>query len=189
MDDDKRCTAYSKQSGERCKRPRKGHATVCHMHGGNTPSVRARSREKDVEVKARRVLAEVASDFDPLGNPLVALEDMARRMIRFTDVLGGLVSELKSVRYSTGTTGEQLRAEVAVYSRALVDTTNALEKIARLDIDDRLAMIRAAQAGFVVRAVDAALDEVGAVGEVRDRGRAAAARVLRKVTVSGAEAV
>jgi hypothetical protein len=142
-----------------------------------------KAREREVEAAARRMLADVAEDFDPLGNPLVALEDMARRMIRFTEVMGNLVARLESVRYSTGTAGEQLRAEVAVYTRSMVDTTNALEKIARLDIDGKLAAITAGQMELVVLAVTAALDGAGATGRDREVGRAEAAKVLRRVTI------
>lgn len=183
MDDERRCRATSKQSGERCGQPRKGEAPTCHYHGGNTPNAVRVAREKAVEIKARKLLADVGGDFDPLGNPLVALEDMARRMIRFTDVMGDLVSRLEDVRYSSGTTGEQLRAEVAVYTRSMVDTVNALEKIGRLDIDARLAAIRGRQAEWVIAAVMAALDAAGSTGPARALGREAAAEVLRRVTV------
>lgn len=182
VDDERRCKATSKQSGERCKQPRKGLAPTCHYHGGNSPNAVKRSNERAVEAKARKVLADVAGDFDPLGNPLVALEDVARRMIRFTEVMGDLVGRLENVRYSTGATGEQLRAEVAVYSRAMVDTANTLEKIGRLDIDGRLAAIKGRQAEWVILAVMAALDAAGATGEPRALGREAAAEVLRRVT-------
>ncbi len=181
--DERRCTATSRQTGERCGQPRKGMATVCHYHGGSTPTVARKAREREVEAAARRTLAEIGEPADPLGNPLVELERMASRMIRFTEVMGDLVSRLEHVRYSTGTTGEQLRAEVAVYTRALVDTSNALEKIARLGIDERLVAIRSAQAEIVVRAVVAALDAAQATGEPRSRGRLAAAEVLRSVTI------
>lgn len=192
VDEEKRCRATSKQTGERCKQPRKGLAPTCHYHGGNSPGALVKAREKAVEIKARKLLTDVAEDFDPLGNPLVALEDMARRMVRFTDVLGGLVSRLESIRYA-GIGGEQLRAEVAVYTRSMVDTVNALEKIGRLDIDGRLMVIREHQAEKVVTAVMAALDAVGTVlagsgvdaeliAESRVRGREAAARELRGVT-------
>lgn len=178
--DERRCTATSKQSGERCKQPRKGMAPVCHYHGGNIGQVRRKAQERAVEAKARKVLADVAGDFDPLGNPLEALEDMAKRMIRFTDVMGELVGRLENIRYA-GASGEQLRAEVAVYSRAMVDTVNALEKIGRLDIDGRLAAIQGAQADRVVRVVTIVLDIVGAEGELRERARRAAAEELRRV--------
>lgn len=185
----RQCQSKSKQTGERCLNRVKEGAVVCHIHGGKSPNVRRKALERVVEVRARRVLADVSADFDPLGNPLEALEDVARRMIRFTDVMGELVGRLENVRYSAGAGGEQLRAEVAVYTRAMVDTANTLEKIGRLDIDGRLAAIRGAQAEAVVLAVMAALDAAGVVGDLREAGRVAAAKVLRSVTMENGELV
>jgi hypothetical protein len=176
----RQCQSKSRQSGEQCLNRIKEGAVVCHIHGGKSPNVRRKAREREVEVKARKVLADVAGDFDPLGNPLEALENVARRMIRFTDIMGDLVGRLESVRYA-GTTGEQLRAEVAVYTKAMVDTARTLESIGRLDIDGRLAAIQGAQADRVVRVVTIVLDIVGAEGELRERARRAAAEELRRV--------
>ena len=57
--DERRCTATSRQTGERCGQPRKGMATVCHYHGGSTPTVARKAREREVEAAARRTLAEI----------------------------------------------------------------------------------------------------------------------------------
>ena len=159
---------------------------MCHMHGASAPGVAAKGRQRLAEQKARKVLADLGHEPAPLGNPLIALEDVARRMVAFTEVAGNLVSELKGMRYSTEN-GEQLRAEVAVYTKAMKDTADVLEKINRLGLDERLVAIRAHQAAAVVRVVNAALDAAGVEGERRALGRAAAAEVLRSVTVDKQE--
>lgn len=41
-----RCQGTSKQSGARCKRRPIPGGTVCVMHGGKTPSVQARARQR-----------------------------------------------------------------------------------------------------------------------------------------------
>ena len=179
-----RCKATSKQTGERCKRPCGPGATVCHMHGGKTPIAIVRARERVVEQRARKALADLGEDPRPLGSPLIALEDIARRMIALTEVTGDLVADLKSMRYATDG-GEQTRAELAVYMRVLKDTADVLEKINRLDLDGQLNRIKAAQAEWVVEAVMAALDAAGVQGEQRAAGRLEAARVLRRVTEIG----
>ena len=43
------CTATSKQTGERCKRPASKGATVCRHHGGNTPQVRAAAERRHAQ--------------------------------------------------------------------------------------------------------------------------------------------
>lgn len=178
------CKATSKQSGQRCKRPCGPGAMVCHMHGGKTPIAQEKARERVVEQRARKVLADLGHDPAPLGNPLIALEDIARRMIALTEVTGDLVADLKAIRYATDG-GEQTRAELAVYVKVLKDTADVLEKINRLDLDGQLNRIRAAQAAWVLEAVSAGLDAAGAEGEQRAAGRLAAAKVLRRVTEIG----
>lgn len=180
------CRATSKQSGQRCKRPCGPGAVVCHIHGGNAAQVKGKAMERAVAAKARRVLADLGEDPDPLGNPLIALEDVARRMIALTEVTGNLVADLKSIRYSTPDGGgEQTRAELAAYMRILKDTADVLEKINRLDLDGQLNRIKAAQAAWVLEAVMAGLDAAGVEGEQRTAGRLEAAKVLRRVTEIG----
>lgn len=141
------------------------------------------ARERVVAERAKRVLADLGEDPDPLGNPLIALEDVARRMIALTEVTGNLVADLKSIRYaSPDGGGEQTRAELAAYMRILKDTADVLEKINRLDLDGQLNRIKAAQAGWVLEAVMGALDAAGVEGEQRAAGRLEAAKVLRRVT-------
>lgn len=43
---DRRCTATSKQSGERCKRAPIVGGFVCDIHGGGTPAVKKSARER-----------------------------------------------------------------------------------------------------------------------------------------------
>jgi hypothetical protein len=184
------CRAMSKQSGKRCRRPCGPGAVVCHMHGGKIPQVAAKARERVVAAKARKVLADLGESPDPLGNPLVALEDVARRMIALTEVTGNLVADLKSIRYSASEGGgEQTRAELAAYMRILKDTADVLEKINRLDLDGQLNRIKAAQAGWVLEAVMGALDAAGVEGEKRAAARLEAAKVLRRVTETTSELV
>ncbi len=40
------CHAKSKQSGQRCKRPAIAGGTVCHIHGGGAPHVKAAALER-----------------------------------------------------------------------------------------------------------------------------------------------
>lgn len=42
----KRCSAHSKRTGERCKKPPIRGATVCRAHGGGAPQVKASAEER-----------------------------------------------------------------------------------------------------------------------------------------------
>jgi hypothetical protein len=59
------------------------------------------------------------------------------------------------------TSGEQLRAEVGLYERAMDRLGKFLTDYARLDIDNRLAAITTSQADRVIDAIDAALAAAG----------------------------
>jgi hypothetical protein len=42
----RQCTAQSKQTGKRCKRPAIAGGTVCHFHGGAAPQVQKAAKER-----------------------------------------------------------------------------------------------------------------------------------------------
>lgn len=74
MDDNRRCTAKSKQSAERCKRAAIVGGTVCKIHGGGIPAVKA-AAERNAELEAaRRQLAALGEPdaIDP-GQALLRL--------------------------------------------------------------------------------------------------------------------
>lgn len=54
--DERRCTARSKQSGERCKRAAIVGGTVCSMHGGRAPAVAAAAGRRDERSRALEAL-------------------------------------------------------------------------------------------------------------------------------------
>lgn len=56
LDVREKCTAKSKRSGERCKRwPIRG-GTVCAIHGGNSPTVRAAAKRRLEEAEAQKAV-------------------------------------------------------------------------------------------------------------------------------------
>lgn len=63
------CTATSKRSGERCKRPARRGLTVCYMHGGNTPVAR--------DAAERRLLALLDPAIDALHKALASKDTRA----------------------------------------------------------------------------------------------------------------
>lgn len=72
--DEIRCTAKSKQSGQRCLNPRLPGATVCRMHGGQARQVKAAAAERLARAAATREAARfgVPVDVDP-GTALLDL--------------------------------------------------------------------------------------------------------------------
>jgi len=158
--DERRCTARSKNranKGERCPNWSMKGQTVCLRHGGgNTRSRKAAARriaEAELTKQANRLLVQLGAD--PVDNPLTALAELAGEVRAFKNSLGTRVNALgEEIRYKGGA-GEQLRAEVALYERAVSQFGTLLTNIARLNIDERLAAITEKQAETVMQAIRA----------------------------------
>lgn len=156
------CTATSKRSGQRCKRRPSPGARTCYMHGGRT----AKARERAAEEEARKQLARL--DVPPVEDPLSELARVCGQVLAWKDAMAERVSQLTSLRYENENGGEQLRAEVALWERALDRCERFLTAMARLDIDDRLARISEARADVIIAVFTAALERAGIVGEQFD---------------------
>jgi hypothetical protein len=146
----------------------------CANHGGCTRS----GRMAAVREQARAELA--ALDVDPVGDPLTQLALLAGQVLAWRDSMADRVNDLGSLRYGTEG-GEQLRAEVALWERALDRAERVLVAMARLNIDERLARITEAQVDLVEKAVTAALASEGLDPEAQDRARRVVGRHLRAV--------
>lgn len=93
MDDNRRCTAKSKQSGERCKRAATPGANVCAIHGGKTPAVVAAAERRLKVAAAERVLATYGLPVEV--DPLNALLGELHRTAGHVAWLGLLIAELE----------------------------------------------------------------------------------------------
>lgn len=155
LSDKPRCGAKARSNeGLPCRRfPRKGQKR-CKIHGGGSPQAKRAAVVRDVEQKIRKTLhgLEVVA----VRDPLTTLSELAGEIMNWKDNLATHVGQLKTYGYS-GEHGEQIRAEVQLYERALDRTVTILDKIARLDIDSRLAAIGERQADLVEAALAAAL--------------------------------
>jgi hypothetical protein len=184
---ERRCHGKSLDADGHRTRPCKQWAiaglTLCYRHGGSNRIMRAagerRVAEDKVEKRARALALRL--DIDPVDNPLKALSLHVGEEIRLKDVFARLVTELEEIRYR-GAAGEQIRAEITLYERALDRVGTRLIAYARLNIDERLAVIQEKQAEAVIRAIDAALAHAGITGPAASEARQVAARELRAVT-------
>jgi hypothetical protein len=183
--DERRCTGTTKNghnAGQRCTDWAMRGQDVCKAHGGKSPNALKAAAKRIAEVKlmkeANKLLVQIGAS--PVDNPLTALSELAGEVLAFKNALGAKVNELEEIRYKGGA-GEQLRAEVALYERAVNQAGNLLANIARLNIDERLAAITEKQAETVLRAIDAALIAAGVTGESAAAAKQVAARHLRAV--------
>lgn len=185
--EERRCQGFSKDRNGKRTQPCKLWAiqglTVCYRHGGARKAHRAagerRVAEDKVEQRARKLALRL--DITPVNNPLEALAKHVGEEVRFKEAVLSLVQDLEEIRYK-GAAGEQIRAEITLYERALDRVGTRLAAYARLNIDDRLAAIEEKQAEAIIRAIDAALAHAGVTGPAAGEARQVAARHLRAIS-------
>lgn len=93
------CTATNR-AGTRCGRAAIAGGTVCHVHGGAAPQVRARARQRVVQAGAAKLVAEWGGrvDIDP-AQALVGLVQAKAREVGYWDAV---VSNLVAVAHPVG---------------------------------------------------------------------------------------
>lgn len=144
-----------KRPGEKCGRFPLKNQKRCKLHGGASPQAKRKAAEREAERKIQKTLGEL--EVTPVKDPLTALSELAGEIVAWKDNLALHVGELKSYGYA-GEHGEQIKAAVQLYERAMDRAVTVLDKIARLDIDSRLAAIDERRVDLLERAIDAALN-------------------------------
>lgn len=175
------CAANKRQSEGWCHKP-SGWGTNhpgtgrCRLHGGNTRDHRNAAARTIAEAKARELFGKTLDD-TPVHNPLEVFAELAGEVRGWLKVMRQLVADLTSPGYAA-LTGEQIKAEVQLYERAMDRANTVLATYARLNIDSRLAAISEAQGRIVLGAIQAALASAGVVGpRAIEAGRVAAAKM------------
>lgn len=173
-----RCTARTKRGPCRAY-PVRG-ATVCVTHGGAAPQVRNAASRRLIEAEIRELFGKALPESVPVDNPLAAYAEFAGRVMAWMQLMDSLLGDLRTVGYE-GKAGEQIRAEVLLYERAMDRANTVLSSYARLNIDDRLASITEQQAKVVIGAIEAVISHLGVSGPAAAEARKVAAAHLRLV--------
>ena len=158
----------------------------CRYHLGTSAlAVRAKY---EAERQAERLyeLAQTAAAGRPdngLIDPLAELHELASEVLRWRDVCRQMVGELGEIRYRSAKAGEQVRAEIVLYTQALDRAERILVDIHRLGLEDRMAARLERDASDVEALIERLLEGLGL--DSRDRQTAAVvASVLRSYAAS-----
>lgn len=159
------------------------------MHGGSTPTHVVAGARVLADRDARTYFGEHVV-IRPIDNPLTVYREFAGEVAGWLEASKAIMARLgqDDMRYY-GKTGEQTRAEVQVFERALDRMNVVLATYARLKIDERLAAITVEQKRMVIRAIEAALASAGIAGPAAAEAKKVAARHLRVVGPDDAVAV
>lgn len=193
--DERRCTATAtggttrpERKGQRCEQWAMKGQTVCQWHGGAAAQNKIAGLRRVVEAELNTQAAHLVGT--PVENPLTELAGLAGRARAWMELMQDRVEQLldatstetapdgDGIRYRAGA-GEQLRAEVTLYERAMDRLGKFLADYGRLNIDERLSKIEEAKADVVLRAIDAALAHAGVTGTQATDAKRVAARHLR----------
>jgi len=184
-----RCGAKTRTGGVCRLKAGKGTDHVglgrCKYHGGSTPTQRKAVEAQVIEAKARTMFGR-AFDDTPVGNPLDVFAELAGTVRGWLRTMQALVEELGTPGYAA-LTGEQIRAEVQLFERAMDRANTVLSTYAKLGIDERLARISEAQAFTVLQAIESALAAAGVTGSRAIEAKQAAAKRLRVATAPPAK--
>jgi hypothetical protein len=162
---------------------------MCKNHGANEGSnVRKGAAANIVDGRVIDRMAEIMSDHgealmkpDPIGDPLSELLALAAEIRTWKEIMRKVTAYLVSrnqVRYSHKSYGEQVRAEILLYERAMERLGSILIQIGKLGIERKLAQIQEAQVAKVDRALTAALTATGLGLVEQQEARAVLAREL-----------
>lgn len=153
----------------------------CRLHGGNTRTQVVAAERQIVQGRARQLLGELGHA-EPVTDPAGELQRLAGEVLAMKDAAAVLVGRLESPRYIGANGTEQLRAEVAVYERAVDRAARLLGEMVRMGFEERQVRLAEAQGTLVAAVLDGAMDDAGLDGQTRERLRAALAARLRAVS-------
>lgn len=115
-------------------------------------------------------------------DPIEALSELAAEVIVMKDYFR---SQIEALRYQSPT-GEQLRAEVALYERALDRCVRILETMAKLGISERRTAIAEAQAITLMAVISNVLDRLELTEDQRAIAGAVVPEELRAIEAAEA---
>lgn len=165
------CVGTVTKTGERCIRAAIKGGVVCPAHGGRTPNIRKAAAMKLAEEQVRRDVEKARAEIKNMRDvaPLTSVGDIYDDLLEVAGVcrqwrlvLQDRVSYLTDLHTTeTEHTGEQVRADVLLFERALERSAKVGEMLARLNLDERKQALDerlAARLALVIQAILADLD-------------------------------
>lgn len=140
-----------------------GDRPRCRSHLGQSPVLVTAQYQAERQAMALfRDQEQTARAYGvDLVNPLTALHELADEIVRWKEVCRAMVGQLEEIRYRSGKSGEQVRAEIVLYERSMERAGRILVEITRLGIEDRLARLDERAGDAIVRVIEGTLLALG----------------------------
>lgn len=154
-----------------CKRWPIKHLTVCDSHGAGNAISKKTSERRGFEVEVRKLIN--VEDARPVVNPYLELQELAGEILYIKDVFREKVNELVSLKDIGGDrVATQIDVIVSAYERGVDRAEHILTNMARLNLQEQIALLQAkiddATALIVQRALEGALGKVALGPEDRE---------------------
>jgi hypothetical protein len=114
MDDERRCTATAKRSGQRCRRAAIVGGTVCSFHGGKAPQVRQAAEVRTAKLAAHAEAERMVARAGVAAHPVEHLLESLHRVAALVEVWGAMVATLDERGGLEARKGGGLRGEMGV---------------------------------------------------------------------------
>ena len=181
--DDKRCVAKSKASGKRCNSWAIEGGTVCYMHGGASPIVKAAAQQR---VHAQRIAASAQATLahegiSPVEDPLEELGRLASASNALMQALGARVNALSDLEHFDAKNSPAIKAEVQMYERAMDRTHRLLDSLVKHGYTEREIKIQETQVMLVSGVIKRVLSALGLSAEQQKNAQVLLATEFRQL--------
>lgn len=156
---------------------------ICRYHGGLAPQALRKAREREALDKARQFLAK--EGYGHVDDPLEAMQDLAGEIVATKDFFR---QQIDSLRYESRM-GEELRAEVILYERALDRCMKVLKLLGDMGISERRTQLAESQAVMLMGAIQNILNALDLTPEQQVIAGTVVPDELRALTAPDAAAV
>lgn len=183
--DDKRCTAISRNTGERCGQWAMKGQTKCRYHGGKSPNALRKVKERQVEKKIlteleRHKLTGKATQgsTDPLGE----LQKLTAELVHMKDQLTQRVNDLGDDLASyTAEGAETVKVEIDIYLKVIDKLTKTLDIALKHDIEGKKLSLETAKAELVAACLTRVLTALDLPKATTDRAKTLLAEEFQKI--------
>jgi hypothetical protein len=167
----RRCVGTVQSTGQPCKQAAIEGAVVCNAHGGKMPNIKKAAALRVTEAKVRAQIDDMRDvvQLTSVGDIYDDLLEVASVCRAWRRILQDRVSYLSDLHTYQTESGEQVRADVLLFERALERSAKVGEMLARLNLDERRQAIDERTAATIALLIQGVVSDLGLPAEEQQR--------------------